>query len=189
MFFSSKKKPEETPTAPVTAEPEAAPQPEEVKAPEPAKPMRRTTIGKGITFYGNFETEDPMEINGTVMGDITSSALVSITGSASLKGDATMKDLSSEGRIEGNIVVDERSSFSPTAVTDGTLTTRYLSTEPGCAFLGQLSLSGDRANAAPAAEAKSEAAESFKSAEAEAPAAEAETEEFSWSTDKGEEEE
>ena len=53
----------------------------------------------------------------------------------------------------------------------------------------KLSLSGDRTKAAPAAEAKSEAAESFKSTEAETPASEAETEEFSWSTDKGEEEE
>ena len=64
MLFS-KKKPEPEPQAPVTEVPEVK-EPEE-KAPEKILPLRMTTIGRGITFYGNFETEDPMEINGSVM--------------------------------------------------------------------------------------------------------------------------
>lgn len=185
MLFS-KKKPEPEPQAPVTEVPEVK-EPEE-KAPEKILPLRRTTIGRGITFYGNFETEDPMEINGSVMGDIHSSALIRVTEGASLKGDADMKDLDSQGRIDGNLVVSERSSFSPTAVTDGTLLTRYLKTEDGSEFLGELKLSGNgRTEAAQPAGTADAPAEGFSPE----PAAEEakEEEEFSWNGPGKEDEE
>ena len=142
MLFGKKK--EEPAVQPVQEIPEPQPQEPEVKEPEKFVPMGRTMIGSGITFFGNFETEDPMEINGTLVGNIKSSSSVNVAEGAKLHGDAEMKELESHGNIDGNIVVSGLSTFSETAVTDGTLSTRFLDSKHGSAFLGKLDLSGNR---------------------------------------------
>lgn len=208
MFFGKKK--EEPAVQPPVETPAIQQEPEEpeVKEPEKNVPINRTTIGAGITFFGDFETADPIDINGSLIGNIKSSSSVNVSQGASMRGDATMKELSSQGSINGNLVVEELSSFSETAVTDGTLRTRFLDSGRGSSFLGTLELSGNKAEEKPAAESAPEAdgfaaesaegsfdadafaqaAEELQGFVSEAPAQEAPAEgEFNWNPGDGSE--
>ena len=135
MLFNKKKI--EDPQ-PVTAE---EPQPVvETPAAEPFKPSDTTYIGKGITFYGDFVTSDKLEINGAVEGDVRSSALLIITEGAALKGSAAVDALDLSGTIDGSVDCFQLARLTASASMTGTLNTRYLQTDPGSYFEGDLNM-------------------------------------------------
>ena len=61
--------------APVVEEP-VAPVAEPAPQPKPAAPS--TVIGKGVIVVGNFDSKEPMEVQGTVRGNIRSTSSVSL---------------------------------------------------------------------------------------------------------------
>lgn len=174
MFFNRKEKEPE----PIVREPEPVAEPEPVKPKEPDySPMRKTIIGSGITFFGNFETSDPIELNGTIKGDINSDAAITISEGAEYYGNANMNQLTVSGIIEGDIKCSDLSTFTSTAQMTGDLKTAYLVTDKGSNIHGNLSLEKPGTNAAAPAKSFSEAEsaatlKSFGEAESAAPAKE-----------------
>ncbi len=136
MFFNRKKDPE-----PVIAEPVEVkkPEPEKPKGPD-LSPMAKTIIGSGITFFGDFETSDPIELNGTIRGDINSDSAITISRGAEYFGNANMHSLNVSGVIQGDIDCKDTSTFTSTAQMTGDLKTAYLVTDKGSNFKGNLSL-------------------------------------------------
>ena len=153
MLFNRKKDPEPAPVE--IKEPVKEPEAPQPKGPD-YSPMHKTVIGSGITFYGDFETADPIELNGTIKGDINSKASITISKDAEYFGNANMDSLNLSGTIEGDIDCKETSTFSSTAHMKGNLRTAYLVTDKGSNFKGNLTLAkeDDAVEAAPTEEPK-----------------------------------
>ncbi len=103
-------------------------------------PVNMTKIGEGITFYGDFETEEPMEINGRVEGNIHSTTSIEISSTGSYKGDASMENLVLSGTADGNINCGDLTKLTGTGNMVGDLSTSRLITEDGSNFGGNLQL-------------------------------------------------
>ncbi len=131
-------------------EPEPVPEKPVKPAPLPQKfePIRKTTIGKGITFVGNFDTKDPMELNGSILGDVNSTNTVEVSTSGSYKGNASLQNLILSGDAEGVVDCEDLTKLSSTAKMVGKLTTARLVTDDGSSFLGDMKLQ-KKAAAAP----------------------------------------
>ena len=86
----------------------------EEKAPEVFVPADKTVIGSGIIMVGNFDTKDPVEINGTVRGNIRSTKSVSISKTGSLVGEAALGSLKLAGRIEGTVLCSAETVIAST---------------------------------------------------------------------------
>ena len=126
-------------TAPVEA-----PKAEAIEEQKPEKavftPIRKTMIGEGITLVGNFYADEPMEIKGTVDGNITSSKNVTIFEKGTLSGDAEVAAMTVHGYVNGSVKCNGLAVFSPTGKMDGSLTTKLLQTDSGSTFHGNLTL-------------------------------------------------
>ena len=148
-FFKKTPVPAPKPEPVVPEEPVFVPEP--VKAPEPEKfvPIKKTTIGKGITFVGNFETKDPMELNGSILGDVASTELIEVSTTGSYKGNASMKNLVLSGDADGIVECEDLTKLTSTAKMTGKLTTARLVTDDGSSFIGDMKLE-KKAAAAPA---------------------------------------
>ncbi len=119
--------------------------------PEVFKPMYQTKIGKGITFYGDFEAKDPIELNGSIHGNIDSTDSIKISETGSYFGDANMHDLHVAGTVEGNILCEDIASFTGTSKMSGKLVTARLRTDDGAGMVADLKIDPG-VKAAPAAE-------------------------------------
>ena len=112
----------------------------EEKAPEVFVPADKTVIGSGIIMVGNFDTKDPVEINGTVRGNIRSTKSVSISKTGSLVGEAALGSLKLAGKIEGTVLCSAETVIASTGSIKGNLSTASLETEDGSTFEGRLSM-------------------------------------------------
>ena len=149
------KKPQTQPVAPVIKDVPEEPvviEKEPEKKPDVFVPMYQTKIGKGITFYGNFEAKDPIELNGSIRGDIDSTDKISISETGSYYGNAKMHELHVDGVVEGTILCEDLASFTGTSRMDGKLTTARLRTDDGSGMTAELQIkpAGKSAAAQPA---------------------------------------
>ena len=122
----------------------------EEKAPEVFVPASRTVIGSGIVMVGNFDTKDPVEINGTVRGNIRSTKSVAISKTGSLVGEAALGSLNLAGRIEGTVLCAADTVIASTGYIKGNLSTASLETAEGSTFEGRLSMIPKKPAPAPA---------------------------------------
>lgn len=111
---------------------------------EPEKPVfvpaAKTTIGKGITMVGNFDTKDPVEINGIVRGNIRSTSSLEISENGSLYGEAALSSMTIRGRVDGSVLCSNSAEFTSTGSMKGNLSTGTLKTADGAVFEGKLNM-------------------------------------------------
>ena len=116
----------------------------EVKKPEPVKPVFKpaaaTKIGEGITMIGNFDTKDPVEINGILRGNIRSTSSVAISKNGALIGEAALDSMKVDGRIDGTVLCNASAVFTSTGSMKGNLSTGTLKTDDGAVFEGKLNM-------------------------------------------------
>ena len=103
-------------------------------------PSSRTYIGEGITLVGNFDTKDPIQIDGRLEGDINSTNNVAISEKGSMKGNGVMQVMDIAGTVEGDIKCFEVARIAATGTLSGGLATVRLQTEDGSTFDGKLSM-------------------------------------------------
>ena len=131
-------------------------EPEVIKEPEPEKPVFKpaptTKIGEGITMIGNFDTKDPVEINGILRGNIRSTSSVAISKSGALIGEAALDSMKVDGRIDGTVLCNASAVFSSTGSMKGNLSTGTLKTDDGAVFEGKLNMLPPKKAAAKPAE-------------------------------------
>ena len=133
--------------APVVEEP-VAPVAEPAPQPKPAAPS--TVIGKGVIVVGNFDSKEPMEVQGTVRGNIRSTSSVRIKENGSLVGEAALGSLDLAGRIEGTVLCSADTVIASTGYIKGNLSTASLQTAEGSTFEGRLSMIPKKPAPAPA---------------------------------------
>ncbi|MBR5756413.1 MAG: polymer-forming cytoskeletal protein [Firmicutes bacterium] len=109
------------------------------------KSMGGTIIGEGMTFVGNFISEENMIIHGNVRGDISSTTSVSLSEGGYHTGKINAQNVIISGRAESEVNCRNVATLSETGVFKGKMDTLYLDAEHGSSFEGTLNLKKEEA--------------------------------------------
>lgn len=96
-----------------------------------------TLISAGTTLKGDISSNSDLRIDGTVIGNIQSSAKIIIGGSGVVEGDITAGQTDVSGKVSGNIRAKELLQLRGESVVTGNLYAGKLQIEPSATFNGQ----------------------------------------------------
>ena len=109
------------------------------------KSIGGTIIGEGMTFVGDFVSEENMIIHGSVKGDISSTTSVSLSEGGYHTDKISAKDVIISGKAESEVNCRNVATLSETGVFKGKMDTLYLDAEHGSSFEGTLTLKKEEA--------------------------------------------
>lgn len=93
---------------------------------------------------GEISFKDMLRINGHVAATVTSpKGTLIVDGSARVDGDIDVGVLVVSGRVNGDVIADERVELGPAAVITGNISTRALTMKPGAVFQGDCRMMKD----------------------------------------------
>lgn len=107
----------------------------------------------GTVIKGNLRSETDIRIDGTLEGNLESTAKVIIGPSALITGDISCQSIVIQGKIEGNILAQSYLHIQETGKVEGNITTHKLIIEDGAVFNGA-SVTGKLSNKQPQNEQK-----------------------------------
>ena len=96
-----------------------------------------TLIGAGTTLKGDISSNSDLRIDGTVIGNIKSSAKIIIGNSGVVEGDIAGNQADIVGKVSGNIRAKELLQLRGECVVTGNLYAGKLQVEPTATFNGQ----------------------------------------------------
>ncbi len=96
-----------------------------------------TLISSGTTLKGDISSNGDLRIDGTIIGNITSSAKIIIGASGVVEGDITGNQADIVGKVSGNVRAKELLQLRGESVVTGNLYTGKLQVEPSATFNGQ----------------------------------------------------
>jgi cytoskeletal protein CcmA (bactofilin family) len=110
-------------------------------------------IGKGSKIVGNLNFTGPVEINGTVEGEIHAQDRITVGESAIVNAKIVGGEVVVLGTVNGDIVASKRLSLKKPAKILGNITSSNLSIEEGVVFEGKCvmgsAVSSDSKNSGP----------------------------------------
>jgi cytoskeletal protein CcmA (bactofilin family) len=99
-------------------------------------------ISSGTVITGEIEAKGGFRIEGTLIGNLSTSGKVVISKGGLIKGDLTCQNADFEGSFDGKLIVEETLSLRSSAVIDGEVNAGKLSIEPGATFNATCSMKG-----------------------------------------------
>jgi cytoskeletal protein CcmA (bactofilin family) len=96
-----------------------------------------TLISAGTTLKGDISSNSDLRIDGTVLGNIHSSAKIIIGSSGVVEGDISGNQADIVGKVSGNIRAKELLQLRGESVVTGNLYAGKLQVEPSATFNGQ----------------------------------------------------
>ena len=96
-----------------------------------------TLISSGTTLKGDISSNGDLRIDGTIIGNITSSAKIIIGASGVVEGDITGNQADIVGKVSGNVRAKELLQLRGESVVTGNLYAGKLQVEPSATFNGQ----------------------------------------------------
>ena len=99
-----------------------------------------TIIGEGIEFVGTFQTEEQIDIRGTVNGHISSPVEVIVSKTGLHKGTMDVEYLTVDGALDSDIYCRNTITLRDDCNAKGKLTTPKLDANHGSNFDGELVL-------------------------------------------------
>jgi cytoskeletal protein CcmA (bactofilin family) len=96
-----------------------------------------TLISAGTTLKGDIRSNSDLRIDGTVLGNIHSSAKIIIGSSGVVEGDISGNQADIVGKVSGNIRAKELLQLRGESVVTGNLYAGKLQVEPSATFNGQ----------------------------------------------------
>ena len=107
-----------------------------------------TLISAGTTLTGDLQSEGDLRIDGTIKGNVTSSAKVIIGATGFVEGLVTGQQADVAGKVVGNVEVKELLQLREQCVVDGNISAGKLQIEPSATFNGQCKMNGGSSNGA-----------------------------------------
>ena len=107
------------------------------------KAAEGTVICEGMTFVGDFETDEQMDIKGIVRGEIVSSVDTHICETGLHMGNIFTNTLHCDGKMESEVECKDLASLSETSEFKGVLRTANVDLAHGSTFMGTLTLKHD----------------------------------------------
>jgi cytoskeletal protein CcmA (bactofilin family) len=99
-----------------------------------------TLISSGTTLKGDISSNSDLRIDGTVIGNIKSSAKIIIGSSGVVEGDIDGNMADIVGKVSGNIRTKELLQLKGDSVVTGNLYAGKLQVEPTATFNGQCNM-------------------------------------------------
>src|SRR5258706_11598316 len=96
-----------------------------------------TLISSGTTLKGDLSSNSDLRIDGTVIGNINSSAKIVIGASGVVEGDINGTQADIVGKVSGNIRAKELLQLRGESIVTGNLYAGKLQVEPSATFNGQ----------------------------------------------------
>ena len=112
-----------------------------------------TLISQGTVLQGDLKSEADLRIDGTIHGNVTSTAKIIVGPTGFVEGDIHGLQADITGKVIGNISVKELAQLRTKAEVKGNITAVSLQIESGAAFNGQSIMTQVAAAAAIASDA------------------------------------
>ena len=96
-----------------------------------------TLISAGTTLKGDINSNSDLRIDGTIIGNVTSSAKIVIGASGSVEGDITGNQADVVGKVSGNIKTKDLLQLRGDCIVNGNVYAGKLQVEPTATFNGQ----------------------------------------------------
>lgn len=94
-------------------------------------------VGKGTVFEGTVRAESDVRASGQIVGTLNVEGKAMIAESGSVDGEIIATNADIAGRVQGEIVIEERLVLKSTAQVDGNIETDRLVVEEGAQFTGE----------------------------------------------------
>jgi cytoskeletal protein CcmA (bactofilin family) len=99
-------------------------------------------ISAGTVITGDIEAKGGFRIEGTLIGNLSTSGKVVISKGGLIKGNLTCLNADFEGSFDGILNIEETLSLKTSAVIDGEVNAGKLSIEPGASFNATCNMKG-----------------------------------------------
>lgn len=96
-----------------------------------------TLIGAGTTVKGDISSNSDLRIDGTIIGNVSSSAKIVIGASGNVQGDISGNQADIVGKVSGNIKTKDLLQLRGDCVVNGNVHAGKLQIEPTAVFNGQ----------------------------------------------------
>jgi cytoskeletal protein CcmA (bactofilin family) len=108
-----------------------------------------TTLGEGVSFKGELAFKRYLCINGEFEGVLSSSGKLRVGKTGFVKSNLKLKSAIIEGRVEGDIVVEDLLELRGSACVRGNITARYLRVDDGVTLIGHVNICPEGQQAGP----------------------------------------
>jgi cytoskeletal protein CcmA (bactofilin family) len=105
-----------------------------------------TLISSGTVLRGDVKSENDLRIDGTIHGNITSSAKIIIGPTGFVEGQVHGNNADVSGRVEGNIAVKDLLQLRGESNVKGNIQAARLQVDPTAVFNGQCQMGVPAAN-------------------------------------------
>ncbi len=93
-------------------------------------------ISKDVSINGKIKLAGDITIDGTLIGEITSKGVVSISNNANIKANIFASSIIVSGKVDGNLSATDRLEILQNANVKGDIKTAILKVDPGATFTG-----------------------------------------------------
>lgn len=105
-----------------------------------------TLISAGTTLKGDISSNSDLRIDGTIIGNVTSSSKIVIGASGSVEGDITGNQADIVGKVSGNIKTKDLLQLRGDCTVKGNVYAGKLQVEPTAVFNGQCHMGNNEAS-------------------------------------------
>lgn len=109
---------------------------------EKVQPGNATLIAAGTQLQGDITGDNDLRIDGTITGNISTSAKIIIGPSGLIQGDVKAQQADVLGRVSGNIAVTDLLQLRGSADVQGNITAAKLQIDPTASFNGKCQMLG-----------------------------------------------
>lgn len=99
-------------------------------------------ISAGTVITGDIEAKGGFRIEGTLIGNLTTSGKVVISKGGLIKGNLNCQNADFEGNFDGKLNIEETLTLRSSAIIEGEVNAGKLSIEPGASFNASCTMKG-----------------------------------------------
>lgn len=95
-----------------------------------------TTLGEGVSFRGQLSFERLLRIDGTFEGELLSQGKIIVGPKGKVKANLSLKEAIIEGKVEGNLTIQERLELRGSASICGDIRAKNMIVDEGVTIIG-----------------------------------------------------
>ena len=118
-----------------------------------------TLISSGTVLRGNVKSNNDLRIDGTIHGNVTSSAKIVIGPTGFVEGNIEGANADVTGKVVGNIAVKEMLQLREKSIVEGNIVAVKLQVDPAATFNGRCQMGAHAASVVPMNNSDVQAAE------------------------------
>jgi cytoskeletal protein CcmA (bactofilin family) len=102
--------------------------------------MAGSVVGAGLIIEGEFTSDEPVLVDGTVKGTLTTSEAVSVGADGVVEADVQALSISIAGQLTGNVVANSRVDIQVGGRLVGDVKANRLTIADGASFRGNVDM-------------------------------------------------